>query len=147
LHGVGAAQVVLGDGSSEILKLAAAAFTAPGRPVVAAEPTFEAVLHYAGATGAEQRKVPLAASYHHDLDRMLAAAPSPGLFYLCNPNNPTGTVTPKAAVAEFLNRAPETSIVLVDEAYHHYADGVDKEYESVAPLLAKHPNLIVARTF
>jgi len=145
LHGVDRRQVLLGNGSSEILHVCAAAFAAPGRPVIAADPTFEAILRYAEADGAEAIKVPLAAGYRHDLPRMLAAAPEPGLFYVCNPNNPTATVTPKDEIRAFLGQVPAKSMVLVDEAYHHYAEGGD--YESVIPLVASHPNLIVARTF
>ncbi len=145
LHGVERRQVIVGNGSSEILHQAAAAFAGPGRPVVAADPTFEAILHYADADGAGSVKVPLAAGFRHDLAKMLAAAPDPGIFYVCNPNNPTGTVTPRAELRAFLDQVPAKTPVLVDEAYHHYAE--DAEYESVVPLVATHPNLIVARTF
>lgn len=145
LHGVDRRQVILGNGSSEVLHFAAAAFVSPGRPLVAADPTFEAILRYAEASGASALTVPLAAGYRHDLPKMLATAPDPGLFYVCNPNNPTGTITPKAELRAFLDQVPAKTPVLVDEAYHHYAE--DAEYESVVPLIATHPNLIVARTF
>jgi histidinol-phosphate aminotransferase len=145
LHGVDRGQILLGNGSSEILRLAALAFAAPGRPVVAADPTFEAILHHAEADGAEAIKVPLASGYRHDLPKMLAAAPDPGLLYVCNPNNPTGTVTPKDELQAFLGQVPAKTMVLVDEAYHHYAESAD--YASVIPLLGAHPNLVVARTF
>jgi histidinol-phosphate aminotransferase len=142
LHGVESNQIILGNGSSEILKLCAAAFTSPGRSVVMAEPTFEAIGRYARAAGAEAVKIPLTSDYRHDTARMLEATRSAGLVYLCNPNNPTGTVTP--GLRDFVSRVPGT-IVLVDEAYHHYADG--DGYESMMPLIANHPNLIIARTF
>lgn len=141
LHGVGREQVLLGNGSSDILRLAATAFLA--RRLVTAEPTFEALWQH--AAGHEIVKVPLDASYAHDLPKMLDAAQSADLVYICNPNNPTATVTPKAALREFLNAVPAQTTVLVDEAYHHYATGND--YESVLPLVAKKENLIVARTF
>src|SRR5205823_7590924 len=86
-------------------------------------------------------KVPLTASYAHDLEKMTDAA----LVYVCNPNNPTATITPKATLRAYLDAVPRTTTVLVDEAYHHYATSPD--YESVIPLVAAHPNLIVARTF
>jgi histidinol-phosphate aminotransferase len=143
LHGVESAQVLLGNGSSEILKLCAAAFTGPGRPVAMADPTFEAIGRYAHAAGAETIKLALTADHRHDPAKMLEAARFAGLVYVCNPNNPTGTVTP--GLRGFLARVPAGTAVLVDEAYHHYADG--DGYESVAPLVAEHPNLIVARTF
>src|SRR5207302_610983 len=96
LHGVSAEEVILGDGSSEILKLVAAAYTSPSRPVVIADPTFEAIVHYAKASGADVVKVPLDAAYAHDLGKMSPA--NAGVVYVCNPNNPTGSITPKAAL-------------------------------------------------
>jgi histidinol-phosphate aminotransferase len=86
-------------------------------------------------------KVPLDASYAHDLDKMRHG----DIVYICNPNNPTATITPKQRIREFLAAMPPSTIVLVDEAYHHYTNSAD--YESVIPLVATTPNLIVARTF
>jgi len=145
LHGVEPAQILLGAGSSEILVLAAVAFTAPGRPVVAAEPTFEALPHHARSHGAEALAVPLTADFRHDLPKMLAAAPDPGLLYVCNPNNPTATITPKAELRALLAKAPERTMVVVDEAYFHFVESDD--FETVIPLVAAHPNLVVTRTF
>lgn len=144
LHSVARDQIVLGDGSGENLKLAAAVFTAPGRRLVMASPTFEAMEDYARSAGADTVKVPLDAKYAHDLEKMAAVADA-GLIYICNPNNPTATITPKAAVRAFLKAVPPSTMVFVDEAYHHYAESDD--YESVIPLVASHPNLIVSRTF
>lgn len=143
LHGVGTNQVLLGNGSGEILKLCAAAFTGPGRPVAMADPTFEAIGRFARAAGGEVLRVPLTADHRHDLAKMTEAARFAGLVYVCNPNNPTGSVTPD--LQGFLARLPAGTAVLVDEAYHHYADG--KDYESIIPRIADRPNLIVARTF
>ncbi|HWE24999.1 MAG TPA: aminotransferase class I/II-fold pyridoxal phosphate-dependent enzyme [Myxococcales bacterium] len=143
LHGVPKEWFVVGDGSSEILKLAASAFTGTTRKLVTAEPTFEAIAKHAEVQGAEVLSVPLDRSYAHDLARMSVSGA--GLVYLCNPNNPTGTITPKAKVRAFLDSLPQSVMLLVDEAYHHYADSPD--YESVVPLVKTHPNLIVARTF
>jgi len=145
LHGVDDKQVVLGDGSSEILKLAVAACTGPGRALVMADPTFEAVAHYAEATGAEVVKVPLTTDFRHDLARMQAAAASAGLVYVCNPNNPTASVTPAAELSAFLAALPPSVTVLVDEAYHHFASGGG--YASVTGEIARRPGLVVARTF
>jgi len=145
LHGVGADEVLLGNGSSEILELSVAAFCGPSRPLVAAEPTFEAVLLHARAVGDKAVLVPLTSDHRHDLPRMLAAAPSPGLVYVCNPNNPTATLTPKAEVRAFLARVPRQTMVLVDEAYCHYVESDD--YESAIPLVREHSNPLVARTF
>src|SRR6266446_5421177 len=143
LHGAPKDWFVVGDGSSEILKLAASAFTDAHRKLVMAEPSFEAIGKHAQVVGAEVVSVPLDRAYGHDLERM--SVPGAGLVYLCNPNNPTGSITPKAKVRAFLDSLPPSTAVLVDEAYHHYADS--PEYESVIPLIKSHPNLIVARTF
>ena len=145
INGVNRDQIVLGDGSSEILKLCAETFTGPAQgKLIAADPTFEAILEYAKANGAEVVKVPLTPSYSHDLEKMGAVAQK-GLIYVCNPNNPTASITPKNDMREFIAKTPRETIVLVDEAYFHYADSPD--YESAIPLVKGHPNLIVARTF
>ena len=145
LNGVDRDQIVLGDGSSEILKLCAETFTGPTRGnLVAADPTFEALLNYASINGAEVMKVPLTSSFSHDLAKMGAAAKN-GLVYICNPNNPTASITPKNEVRDFIAKTPGQTTILVDEAYFHYADSPD--YESVIPLVKDHPNLIVSRTF
>jgi histidinol-phosphate aminotransferase len=145
LNGVNRGQIVLGDGSSEILKLCAEAFTGPTRgKLVAADPTFEAVLEYSKANGAEVVKVPLTSNFVHDLPRMGEAAKN-GLIYVCNPNNPTASITPKNDLRDFIAKTSPETMILVDEAYYHYADSSD--YESVIALVKDHPNLIVARTF
>jgi histidinol-phosphate aminotransferase len=145
INNVNRQQVVLGDGSSEILKLCAETFTGPTQgKLIAADPTFEAILEYAKANGAEVVKVPLTSSFAHDLPKMSGAARG-GLIYICNPNNPTASITPKNDVREFIANAPRETMILVDEAYFHYADSPD--YESMIPLVKDHPNLIVARTF
>jgi len=141
LHGVATDQILLGIGSSDLLRLAASAFLGPGRTAVMADPTFEIIALHGAAFGATLRRVPLAASYAHDLEKMEGGS----LVYICNPNNPTATITPKAAMRAFLDRTPVTTTVIVDEAYHHYATSSD--YESVIPLVAAHPNLAVMRTF
>ena len=117
----------------------------PGRgKLIVADPTFEAILNYAGVNGAEVVKVPLGSTFAHDTARMLGAAVE-GLIYICNPNNPTASITPKDELRAFIEQCPRDTMVLVDEAYHHYAEG--PEYESVIPLIKTHSNLIVARTF
>jgi histidinol-phosphate aminotransferase len=168
INGVDESQVLLGDGSGEILKLCAAAFTGPvldgkgpvqlakptrgsalnfvpgrGRMIVA-DPTFEAILNHAMVNSAEVIKVPLNSTFGHDLPKMLAAA-NEGLIYICNPNNPTASITPRNEIRDFINKAPQSTMILVDEAYFHYADSPD--FESVIPMIKGHSNLIVARTF
>jgi len=145
LNGVSSEQVLMGAGSGELLKLAAAAFTGPGRKVVIADPTFEAIGRHAGVSRAELIKVALTPDYRHDLAKMLSLAGDGGLIYVCNPNNPTASITPNAELRAFLARVPQHTMVLVDEAYHHYVESND--YESVISLVKDYPNLIVARTF
>ena len=168
LHEVKTEQILLGDGSGEILKVCASAFTGPmtndtkpvelSRPtrgpaltfipgrgkMIVGDPTFEAILNHARINRAEVVKVPLDMAFRHDLPRMLDAADE-GLVYICNPNNPTASITPKTDLREFIAKAPRKTMILVDEAYYHYADSSD--YETVIPLVKDHPNLIVARTF
>jgi histidinol-phosphate aminotransferase len=151
MNGVNRDQILLGDGSSEILNLCAETFTGPtasnkrGRgTLVVADPTFEAIVNNASVNGAEVVKIPLTSSFSHNLPKMAAAA-NEGLIYVCNPNNPTASITPKNELREFIAQAPRQTMILVDEAYYHYADSPD--YESVIPLIKDHPNLIVARTF
>src|SRR5262245_13707904 len=95
LNGVPVDQVLLGDGSGEILKLSAAAFTSKDKKIVIANPTFEAIARHAGVAKAEAVKIDLTSDYRHDLQKMLAAANGAGLVYICNPNNPTASITPK----------------------------------------------------
>src|SRR5436190_9527286 len=111
LHGVPKESFVVGDGSSEILKLAASAFTGPGRKLVMADPSFEAIGKHAQVGGAEVVSVPLDGTHAHDLGRM--SVPGAGLIYLCNPNNPTGSITPKAKVRAFLEALPGSTAVVV----------------------------------
>ena len=145
-HGVSPDQVVLGCGSSEVLRLADAAFLSAGKTVVVAEPTFEAVLDYARVTRAEAVKVPLTADFRHDLETMAAACDArTGLVYVCNPNNPTGTIVTAAEILAFLAKVPRSATVLVDEAYHHFVE--DAGYSSATELISRFPNLVVARTF
>ncbi len=145
INNVSREQIAIGDGSSEILKLCAETFTGPTQgKLIAADPTFEAILEYSKACGAEVVKVPLTSSYTHDLEKMGASAQK-GLVYVCNPNNPTASITPKNELREFIAKTSPEAMILVDEAYFHYADSPD--YESAIPLVKDHPNLIVARTF
>jgi len=145
-HGVAEEQIVLGCGSSEVLRMADMAFSGPGRRVVAAEPTFEAVLVFAKVLHVDGVKVALTPDFRHDLPRMADACDaSTGLVYVCNPNNPTGTIVTGDEMAAFAKRVPASATILVDEAYHHFVE--DPRYRSSCELIAAHPNLVVARTF
>jgi histidinol-phosphate aminotransferase len=145
LNNVTPDQILLGDGSGEVLKLCAETFTGAQRgKLVVADPTFEAILHHATVNGAEVVKVPLTNSFAHDLAKM-AEVSNAALVYICNPNNPTASITPKNELRDFISKTSSPTMVLVDEAYFHYADSSD--YDSVIPSVKDHANLIVARTF
>jgi histidinol-phosphate aminotransferase len=129
-------------GSSEPLHFSVLAFTSPSRSYVTADPGYEAGMRAANVSGARVVKAPLTKTYAHDIKAMLAAAPDAGLFYVCTPNNPTGTMTPHSAVEQLLAAKPKGSVVLVDEAYIHFSNGV-----STFDLVKANQDLIVLRTF
>lgn len=146
-HRVSSKQVLLGNGSTEVLAMASRAFTGPGRKLIVAVPTFESSLAYSRDRGAQVAEIPLTASYAHDLDAMLAYAGSDtGLVYVCNPNNPTASLTPRRDIEAFLRRLPADTYVLIDEAYHHFATD-SPDYVSFIEKPVDDPRVIVARTF
>jgi histidinol-phosphate aminotransferase len=146
-HGVAVDHVVLGSGSSEILRRTAAAHLRPAGKLVVASPTFEWFAKDRHGSGMEIVRVPLTGTYEHDLDAMLARSGSDHtLVYVCNPNNPTGTPTHPADLEAFVRRLPATSLVLVDEAYHHYL-GPSADYASLLDGSPADPRVIVTRTF
>jgi histidinol-phosphate aminotransferase len=146
-HQVGPEQIVLGCGSSDILRMAATAFLNPGKRFVQAWPTFPLLGEFAQRIGAEAVGVPLNKSYEHDLDAMLAHTDaSTGLVYVCNPNNPTGTLTPRKDIEAFVRELPARTIVLVDEAYHHFVGGTST-YASFLDDPLDDDRVIVTRTF
>lgn len=150
-HGVAIANIVLGNGTHELLMQFAQVFAGAGDEVVAAQYGFAVYALAAQAAGATLRLAPALPNNHamprgHDLDALLAAITAhTKLVYLANPNNPTGTWYSQAAFAAFLAKVPPTVLVVVDEAYAEFVDASD--YASALPLLAQHPNLIVTRTF
>jgi histidinol-phosphate aminotransferase len=129
-------------GSSDPLSRALVSFCSPQRGLVTADPTFELAGRTAGWLGAPLKRVPLTAEYAHDVRAMLAADPNAGLYYICTPNNPTGTITPVADIEWLIANKPAGSIVLVDEAYTHFA-GVPV----ASPLVTAGRDVIVLRTF
>jgi histidinol-phosphate aminotransferase len=140
-------QVLLGNGSTEVLAMASRAFTGPGRKLMAAVPTFESSLAYSRAGGAQVVEVPLTLTYAHDLDAMLArAGRDTGLLYICNPNNPTASLTPRHDIEALLRKLPASTYVLIDEAYHHFATD-SPDYLSFIDKPVDDPRVIVARTF
>jgi histidinol-phosphate aminotransferase len=147
-HDIDSGWLVLTPGSGEILRAATMAFTSSSRALVAAAPTFEAPGRTAEMIGAPVRQVPVLASGSLDLDGMAAQAAGAGLFFVCNPNNPTGGVSTADAIKAFVARAraaaPE-AVLLMDEAYHDYVE--DPGYASAIALVRNDPRILVSRTF
>jgi histidinol-phosphate aminotransferase len=130
-------------GSSEPLHYSVLAFTSPSRPYVTADPGYEAGMNAADMAGAKTFKVPLTPDTHaHDVKAMIAAGPNAGVFYICNPNNPTGTTTPKDDIVWALKNKPKGSILLIDEAYIHFSD-----QPSSMDMVRGGEDVIVLRTF
>lgn len=129
-------------GSSDPLSRAVVTFCSPTRGLVTADPTFELAWDTAAWLGVPIRKVPLTADYRHDVRAMLAADPQAGLYYVCSPNNPTGTLTPIEDIAWLVRNKPAGAMVMVDEAYIHFAGT-----PSAVKLLAESPDVLVLRTF
>ncbi|CAG0990752.1 partial histidinol-phosphate aminotransferase, partial [Anaerolineae bacterium] len=143
--GVGLDQIVLGNGSNDILELAARAFLKPGVEAVYAQHAFAVYPLVTLATGAKGVSVP-ARAFGHDLDAMLAAiTPATRVVFIANPNNPTGTLLGKAELRAFLARVPREVVVVLDEAYDEYLSDEHKS-EAIA-WLSEFDNLIVSRTF
>jgi histidinol-phosphate aminotransferase len=147
MHNVQPERVLLGCGSSEILRVAAVALLARGKKFVQAAPTFETAERYAKLAGAEVISVPLDQRFAHDLDNMLTHidANTP-LVYICNPNNPTGSLTPRESLEGFIAKLPATTTVLIDEAYHHYAVQAPG-YSSFLDHPIGDGRIVVSRTF
>lgn len=147
LYKVGADQVITGCGSTEILHIAANAFAGPRKKLIMASPTFEALEAYSKVAGADVVKVPLASNFAHDLGAMLKATGSDtGLVYICNPNNPTANLTPRADLEEFIAKLPKHTYVLMDEAYHDFV-GNNPDYVSFLERPVNDNRVIVTRTF
>ncbi len=128
-------------GSSGPLHQAVLAFTSPTRPFVTADPGYEAGERAAGFIGAKVVRVRLTNKYAHDVKAM-AAVPDAGLIYVCNPNNPTGTITPKSDIEWLVANKPKGAVVMIDEAYTHIAG---EPFNT--DLVAAGKDVIVLRTF
>ena len=142
VEGVGHDWVSPWPGSSDPLSRSVVTFASPTRGIVTADPTFELAWDTAAWLGVPVRKVPLTADHRHDVKAMVAADPAAGLFYVCSPNNPTGTLTPLADIAWLVKNKPAGAKVLVDEAYIHFSGS-----PSATALLAESQDVIVLRTF
>jgi histidinol-phosphate aminotransferase len=135
-------QVSIFAGSTEPLVFTVRAFCSPGASYVTADPGFEAGLFAADLAKARVVKVPLTKTYAHDVKGMIAAAPDAGVFYVCNPNNPTGTLTSHSDIEYLLEHKPKNSVVMVDEAYIHFSDA-----PTAIDLVKAGKDIIVLRTF
>src|SRR5258706_9292418 len=129
-------------GSSGPLHDSVLAFTSASRSYVTADPGYEAGMFAAKASGARIVKVALTKTYAHDVKAMITGAPDAGMFYICTPNNPTGTLTPHADIEYLLANKPKGSFVVVDEAYIHFVDT-----PSAVDLVKAEKDVIVLRTF
>jgi histidinol-phosphate aminotransferase len=143
LEGLKASYVLPFGGSSDPLHRAVLAFTSPNRSLVMGEPGYEAGQRAAAFIGSKVIRVPLLKNHQHDVKAMAAADSNAGVIYICNPNNPTGTITPKEDIEWLVANKPLGSILLLDEAYIHLST-------SATPgsyLVAKDKDVIILRTF
>ena len=132
-------------GSGEPLGRSIAVFCSPTKGLVTADPTYETPGRAAKFLDIPIKQVPLKADYSHDVRAMLAANPNAGVYYIVNPNNPTGTMTPMADIEWLVDNKPAGSIVLVDEAYIHWSDAYPNN--SASHLAAAGKDVIILRTF
>jgi histidinol-phosphate aminotransferase len=147
MHGVTPEQVVPGCGSSEILRGLTATCLGPGKKLVMASPSWNLIADFARRAGAEIVAVPLNKEFAHDLAAMLAHIDSStGLVYICNPNNPTGSLTRREELVAFTRQLPTTVHVVIDEAYHEYIGGSARDV-SLADQTLGDSRVVVIRTF
>jgi histidinol-phosphate aminotransferase len=146
-EGLERAQVLVGAGSSEILHAAIDAFTSPSRPLITMAPTFEGPQRVARGHGHPVVRVPLTSKYAADVKRMVEEAGKArgGLIYLCNPNNPTSTITRRGDIAWLVSNLPPHTVVLIDEAYIHFSES--SELESTIRYVREEKDVVVVRTF
>lgn len=142
-------QIVVGCGSTDVLRTTAAAFLVPGATLIMATPTCDLLAKFARSRGASVIEVPLRNDHAHNLEAMLKhsnKSGASGLIYVCNPNSPTGTLTERKDLEEFLVKVSPKFQVVIDEAYHHYAGG-SGAYTSFIDRPSNNPRVIVTRTF
>jgi histidinol-phosphate aminotransferase len=142
LFGLKPGYVALTPGSGGPLDLALMSNIGPDKPLVYGDPSYEQGFRAAETMKAPKVPVPLNAAFAHDVKAMVKAHPSPGAYYIVNPNNPTGTITPREDILWLLANKPAGSVVIVDEAYHHFSD-----QDSVIDQVAADKDIIVLRTF
>ena len=147
-QGVKPENVALGCGSTQILRSCTHLFTAPGRPLVVTQPSYEECAGYAQMMKVPVRSVPLDRAFAIDLERLAAAARGAGMIFFCNPNNPTATYVGARATRAFLSQlaadSPDTDVV-IDEAYFDYVTNAD--HATHIPIAVENPRVVVSRTF
>ncbi len=145
-YGVPANRIAIGNGSCDILLAAGDALLEPGAEIVYAWPSFSVYPHLAAASGARAIEVPVDAAHRHDLARMREEVTvATRLVIVCNPNNPTSTALPLDEIAAFVADVPRHVAVILDEAYCEF--NILQDPDESIPLLKKHPNLVLLRTF
>lgn len=143
--GVKPAQLIFGNGSDEVVQMIARAYLEQGTNTVMATPTFSQYRSNAIIEGAELIEVPLKNGVH-DLEAMAAAInDQTRVVWVCNPNNPSGTIVTRDELEAFLQKVPKDVLVVLDEAYYEYV--VDPAYPQTVSMLEHYPNLIILRTF
>ncbi|MFQ5948712.1 MAG: histidinol-phosphate transaminase [Acidimicrobiia bacterium] len=144
--GISPERLLVGAGSTDLLRCTGEALGGTGTSAVYATPSFVMYAIITRLAGAEAVEVPLDSHMRHDLDGMAKAIRADTtVVYVCNPNNPTGTYVASAALRSFIDEVPETVLVVVDEAYHHYATAAD--YATMLPEALGRHNVVVAHTF
>jgi histidinol-phosphate aminotransferase len=145
-HGVGIEELVLGNGSNELIDLICRTFAGAVKHAVYPDPSFVCYRSCTVAADIPGTEVPLRGDVHYDIDALIAAVrPETGLLFLANPNNPTGAYVGRADLEKLLRSVPEHTLVVLDEAYVEFADAPD--FVSALELRELHHNLIVLRTF
>lgn len=142
IEGVPADHVSPFAGSSDPLFRATLAFTAGGKSYVMGDPGYEAGARAAAFVGAKVHRIPLKSDFSHDVEAMANADSNAGLIYICNPNNPTGTVTKREQIEWLVKNKPKGSVLLIDEAYIHFS-----EETPCSDLVKKGEDVVVLRTF
>lgn len=137
--------IILGAGSTDVM-VTLIHFSKSDGEILVADPTYFDFIFYATRSRCRLKSVRLNHKYEHDLEAMeKQISPRTNLIYICNPNNPTGSITPKDKLKQFCERASERALVVVDEAYHEYVE--DEAYSSMVGLVLQGKNVIITRTF
>ncbi len=145
-HGVDPESIMLTGGSTEGLKIAGITFTADGGEIIAAKPTFLAMMQYAEMWGAKINWVPVDEQMGYDLQEIEKRISSDTkMIFLCNPNNPTSTLLPADTLTDFCSSVSKKAVVFSDEAYYEYIE--DPNYPSMIDLVKKGENVVVSKTF